>query len=151
MVHQVPTQASFASVNYVSDNINEDENNGEPPPLLSRSDSSSTSSGEDEDQATNTTHSNNKVAHAMKKLSETSYSAMPGKLLQADTFRPTRSSSRLGRNQNVKKFAHLVADFQGMNKEISEIGPKYKEPNIFLGSMEPSRSHSEKIVAGGHY
>ena len=91
VVQQVPTQASFASVNYVSDDKNEDEDNDEPPPLLSRSDASS--SGEDEDQATKTTHSNDKVAHAMKKLSRTSYNAMAGRLLQAGTFRPTRSSS----------------------------------------------------------
>ena len=37
--------------------------------------------------------SNNKVARAMKKLSRTAYNAMPGRLLQAGTYMPTRSSS----------------------------------------------------------
>ena len=70
------------------------------------------SSNEDEDQTTKTAHSNNKVARGMRKLSGTSYNAMPGRILQADTYRPTRSSSRLGRNRNVQEFGNLVADLR---------------------------------------
>ena len=67
----------------------------------------------------------------MRKLSRTSYNEISGRIVQADTYRPTRSSSRLDRNLNVQEFGDLVADFQGMSKEISEIGQKYKEPKNF--------------------
>ena len=71
-IQDMPT---FASVNYVSEDEDKDKDNNEPPPLFSRSECSS--SDEDEDQSTKITRSNNKVAHAMKKLSGTSYNAMP--------------------------------------------------------------------------
>ena len=85
---------------------------------------------EDEDQATKNARSNNKVARVMRKLSGTSYNAMPGRVLQAGKYRPTRSSSRLGRNRNVQEFANLVTDFQGMSEEIFQIGQN-KEPKNF--------------------
>ena len=119
---------TFASVNYVSDDKNEDKDNDGPPPLLHGSDSSD---DEDENQANKTVRSNNKVMRSMKKLSGTSYNPQPGRVLQAGTYRPTRSSRTLGRNQNVREFANLVTDFQGMDKEILEIGQKYKEPMNF--------------------
>ena len=125
-IQDMPT---FASVNYVSDDEDKDEDNDERPPLLSRSECSS--SDEDEDQATKVARSNNKVARAMKKLSGTSYNAMPGRVLQAGTYRPTRSSNRLGRNQNVQELANLVTDFQSISKENSQIVQKYKEPKNF--------------------
>ena len=124
----------FALVNYVSDDEDEDEveDNDEPSPLLSTSECSSSDEDEDEDQATKIARSNNTVARAMKKLSGTSYNAMPGRILQTGTYnRSTRSSSRLGRNQNVQTFVNLVTDFQGMSKEMLQIGQKYKEPNNF--------------------
>ena len=132
---------TFASVNYVSDDKNENKGNDEPspPPLLSRSNSSS--SVEDEDQATRTACSNNKVARAMKKISGTSYNTIPGRSLQAGTYMPTRSSSRLGRNQNVQEFANLIADFQGMNKAILDIGQKYKEPK----NIQEAWNHPDPI------
>ena len=108
---------TFASVNYVSDDENEDKDNDEPPPLLTRSDSSDEE--DDEDQATKIARSKSKVERAMKKLSGTSYNPVPGRVLQAGTYRPTRSSSRLGRNRNVQEFANLVSDFQGISGEIS--------------------------------
>ena len=129
-IQDMPT---FASVNYVSDDEDEDEDkdkdNDEPPPWLSKSKCSS--SNEDEDQATKIARSENKVARTMKKLSGTSYNTMLGRVLQAGTYRPTRSSRRLGRNRNVQELANLVTDFQGMSKEISQNGQKYKEPKNF--------------------
>ena len=71
---------TFTSVKYVSDVEGEDEDNDEPPPLLFRSECSS--SDEDEDQATKTARSNNKVVLAMRKLSGTSYNAMPERILK---------------------------------------------------------------------
>ena len=127
-INAIPQMPTFASVNYVSDDEDEDEDNDGPPPLLHGSDSSD---DEDENQANKTVRSNNKVMRSMKKLSGTSYNPLPGRVLQAGTYRPTRSSSTLGRNRNVREFANLVTDFQGMNKEISEIGQKYKEPKNF--------------------
>ena len=99
---------TFASANYVSDDEDEDKDNDKPQPLLSRSKCSS--SDEDEDQASKNAPSNNKVARAMKKLSGTSYNKMPGRVLQAGTYKPMRSSSRLGRNQNVQELTNLVTD-----------------------------------------
>ena len=125
-IQDMPT---FASVNYVSDDENEDKDNDEPPPLLTRSDSSDEE--DDEDQATKIARSKSKVERAMKKLSGTSYNPMPGRVLQAGTYRPTRSSSRLGRNRNVQELANLVTDFQSISKENSQIVQKYKEPKNF--------------------
>ena len=110
---------------------NEDEDNDEPPQLLSKCECSSSNDDEDDDQATKIALSKSKVARAMKKLSGTSYNLVPGRVLQADTYRPTWSSSRLGRNQNVQEFANLVSDFQGVSKEISQNGQTYKEPKNF--------------------
>ena len=92
-IQDMPT---FASVNYVSDDEDEDEDDG--PPLLKRSDSSSSDS-EDEDQANKTARSKNKMMRAMKKISGTSYNPLPGRVLQAGTYRPTHSSRKLGRNR----------------------------------------------------
>ena len=85
--------------------------------------------------------SNNKVARAMKKLSGTSYNPIPGRVLQAGTYRPTRSSSRLGRNRNVQELANLVSDFQGISEEISQNDQKYKEPKNF----QEAWSHPDPI------
>ena len=89
------------------------------PPLLKRSDSSSSDS-EDEDQANKSACSKNNMMRAMKKISGTSYNPLPGRVLQAGTYRPTRSSRKLGRNQNIQEFGNLVTDFQGMNEKISK-------------------------------
>ena len=126
-IQDMPT---FASVNYVSDDEDKDEDDG--PPLLKRSDSSSSNS-EDEDQSNKTARSKNKMMRAMKKISGTSYNynPLPGRVLREGTYRPTRSSRKFGRNQNIQEFGNLVTDFQGMDEEISKIGENYKEPKNF--------------------
>ena len=129
-IQEMPT---FASVNYVSDDEDEDDHDHEDngPPPLKRRDSSSSDSEDEEDQATKTARSKNKMMRAMKKISGTSYNPLPGRVLQAGTYRPTRSSRKLGRNRNIQEFGNLLTDFQGMDEEISEIGKNYKEPKNF--------------------
>lgn len=135
----------FAPVNYVGNNKSDDDNDTQQKLLLGSN--FSNSEFDDEEEATKTARSSKKVVRAMKILSDTSYTSLPRRVIQAGTYRSTCSNSTYERNQSLCELGNLGTGFQGMSKEISQIGQKYKEPKTFKEAWNHPDPVQRKDVA----